>query len=322
MKSNMSLVGFVKEVISIFISGIAFPGFNFQESPGLYPIGKPTKDSPILVTSNYFVTVRRVISSLTKQTLNVWLLIVNTEGVNVWCSAAGGNFTAERILEQIQESQLKEKVSHNNLILPQLSAPGVNHSILKENGWNARFGPIKITDLGNYLDIGQRKTDDSRTIRFPLLERIECSIGHNFFIILILLPFVLLVELLKNPLPFLSPWAQWLVSNLFFLFFYIWGFGFLISILYPFIPFQSGFIKGAILSIIIVPVLSFFLFSTSVLEFILAIGTLFLYSTAISTDFDGFTPLHGMDFFEKDLLLFAITAATIIICMIFIPPIV
>jgi len=315
----MSVNSFLKELISVFITGIAFPGFNFQQKPGLYPIGAPSEKSPILITSNYFITVKRVISSLKNQKIDSWLLVVDTAGVNVWCSAAGGNFTAERILQQIEKVKLREKLSHKNLILPQLSAAGVNHIILKEAGWNARFGPVEIRDLGAYLKNNLEKSNKAKTKSFPFKERLELSIGHNFFISLILLPFVLLVELLRNPLPFLSPWAQWLVANILFLLFYIWMFGFLVAILYPFIPFKSGFLKGLILSIAIIPIVGFLLFSSSSLEFILAFGSLIIYGTAISTDFDGFTPLHGMDFFEKDLILFAGVALLVVVGLIIFP---
>ena len=81
----MSLLSVIKEFLSIAIAGIAFPGFNLNVKPGLYPVGHPDEDSPVLVTSNYFVTQKRVVNSLQRQKIDTWLLIVNTEGVNVWC---------------------------------------------------------------------------------------------------------------------------------------------------------------------------------------------------------------------------------------------
>ncbi len=106
----MSILETIKEGFSIVIAGIAFPGLNLNVKPGLYPIGPTTEDSPVLVTSNYFVTYKRVVSSLERQDIAAWLLVVDTEGVNVWCSAVGGHFTAEKILAQIGDTDLSRQL--------------------------------------------------------------------------------------------------------------------------------------------------------------------------------------------------------------------
>jgi hypothetical protein len=52
---------------------------------GLERIGRPGPTAPVLVTGNFTVTVRRV-----KQTLagrDAWLLVANSNGINVWCAA-------------------------------------------------------------------------------------------------------------------------------------------------------------------------------------------------------------------------------------------
>ncbi len=318
----MGILETIKEGFSIAIAGIAFPGLNLNVKPGIYPIGHPTEESPILVTSNYFVTHKRVDSSLERQNIAAWLLVVDTEGVNVWCSAAGGHFNAEKILAQIDDTDLSETVNHRQLILPQLSAAGVDHLILKKAGWKVKFGPINIDDLGDYLQNDHAKTTRMSQVEFRLKRRIENSISHNVFISLILLPLILGIQILAQPLGFLlQPWAQWLLFNVVFLFVFIWAFGFLVGILYPVIPFNSGFFKGVILSAILVPLCGILFFTSSFLDFILAIGTLLLYGIVISTDFDGFSPFWGTDFILKDYLLLS-GAAVIIVFILIISPII
>ena len=222
----MDILDGVKEIFSIAIAGIAFPGLNLSVKPGLYPIGHPNEESLILVTSNYFVTQKRVVSSLKRQKINAWLLVVNTDGVNVWCSAAGEHFTAEKILALIDESDLSEAVNHRQLILPQLSAAGVDHSVLKNADWEVKFGPIEIDDLGEYIRNNKTKTTKMSRVEFSLLKRVENTISHNVFISLILIPLVLGVAILAQPLGFLlQPWSKWLQVNIIFLLFYIWFFG-------------------------------------------------------------------------------------------------
>ncbi|MFX1505275.1 MAG: hypothetical protein ACFFDC_04080 [Promethearchaeota archaeon] len=316
----MSLLNVIKEFLSIAIAGIAFPGFNLNVKPGLYPVGHPDEDSPVLVTSNYFVTKRRVITSLQRQKIDVWLLIVNTEGVNVWCSSAGRNFTAEKILAQIEESDVLEAVNHQKLILPQLSAAGVDHSILNNSGWEVEFGPIEIDDLGEYIRDDHIKSPKMSKVCFPLQRRIENTFSHNIFISLILIPLVLGVAILAQPLGFLlRPWSEWLQSNVIFLLFYIWFFGSLFGVLYPKIPFNSGFLKGTLLSVFLVPFCVLLFFNSSPLDFTLGFGTLLFYGITIGTDFDGFTPFWGTDFFLKDLILLTGAIILIILGLILIP---
>ena len=55
------------------------------EAPGLYKIGKPDESSPVLVTSNLKMTFDLVRSQL--DSINAWILVLNTYGINVWCAA-------------------------------------------------------------------------------------------------------------------------------------------------------------------------------------------------------------------------------------------
>mgnify|MGYP001053870078 CR=1 FL=1 len=55
----------------------------------------------------------------------VWILVIDTRGINVWCAAGKKTFTAEEIAYQVHNAQLDRLVSHRQLILPQLAAPGV-----------------------------------------------------------------------------------------------------------------------------------------------------------------------------------------------------
>ena len=97
---------------------------------GLYYTGNPGKDSPVLVTSNYRLTFDAVRKELTG--LNVWMLVINTGGINVWCSAGKGSFSAEAVIKEINKSGLSFFAPDGMLILPQLSASGVSINKLKK----------------------------------------------------------------------------------------------------------------------------------------------------------------------------------------------
>ena len=61
---------------------------------GLVRIGRPGRRSPVLLTGNFTLTVRRLRDALRGR--DAWLLVANSKGVNVWCAAGGGHLHLSR----------------------------------------------------------------------------------------------------------------------------------------------------------------------------------------------------------------------------------
>ena len=142
--------------------------------PGLYPIGEPGPQSPVLATGNFGLTVRRIKKALIGR--DAWLLVANSKGINVWCAAGGGHFTHHSIIAGIRASQVQDRVQHRNLILPQLSATGIErHKITEATGWTTKWGPARLEDLADYMDNGGHVREAQRFMRFPLWERLEMA---------------------------------------------------------------------------------------------------------------------------------------------------
>ena len=143
----------------------------FTVEPGLYALGDPTVDSPVLVTANYKLTF-----DLLRRTLlgrNVWILVLDTKGINVWCAAGKGTFGTEEMLDRIQASRLDEVVSHRQLIVPQLGAPGLAaFEIKKHAGFSVIYGPVMMEDLPEFLDNGYQASAKMRIKNFPFKERL------------------------------------------------------------------------------------------------------------------------------------------------------
>jgi CO dehydrogenase/acetyl-CoA synthase delta subunit len=142
---------------------------NYSITPGLYCIGEPDNNAPVLVTANYKLTFDALRRELTGETL--WLLVVDTRGINVWCAAGKKTFSAEEVAFQVKIAKLDQLVSHRQLILPQLAASGVAVRKLKKLcGFSGRFGPIRAAALPAFLRTG--RTDETmRTVTFSLRER-------------------------------------------------------------------------------------------------------------------------------------------------------
>jgi hypothetical protein len=117
-----------------------------------------------LVTANYKLAVDLVRSHLTG--LNVWLLVLDTKGVNVWC-AGKGTFGTEELVRRIASVNLADVVKHRNVIVPQLGATGVAaHEVKRATGFSVRYGPVRASDIPAYLAAGTRATPAMRRVRF------------------------------------------------------------------------------------------------------------------------------------------------------------
>jgi len=143
---------------------------DYKVEPGLYAVGKPGPESPVLVTAGYKLSFDCLRRELTGRDL--WILVLDTKGVNVWCSAGKGTFGTEELVSRIRTSGLPGVVSHRVLILPQLAAPGVAaHEVKRLSGFRVKYGPIRAQDLPVFLDRGLKATPRMRLKTFDLWER-------------------------------------------------------------------------------------------------------------------------------------------------------
>lgn len=143
---------------------------HYTVDPGLYALGAPGDRSPVLVTANYKMSFDRLREALPER--NAWILVLDTNGINVWCAAGKGTFGTDELVRRIEFSQLNRVVSHTELILPQLAGPGVAaHKVKKRSGFKAIYGPIRAADLPAFLDAGLEATPGMRRKTFPVRER-------------------------------------------------------------------------------------------------------------------------------------------------------
>jgi NAD-dependent dihydropyrimidine dehydrogenase PreA subunit len=146
---------------------------------GLVEIGHPDRSSPVLLTSNFRLTVERVKRSL--RGVDAYLLVANGRGVNVWCAATGGLLTTHDVVTVIKTSGIEDRVDHRQLICPQLAATGLEaDGIHERTGWRVVWGPVEAASIRAFLDRGLRSDAAMRTVRFPWPRRIEMGIAWAF----------------------------------------------------------------------------------------------------------------------------------------------
>jgi acetyl-CoA decarbonylase/synthase complex subunit gamma len=143
---------------------------NFIVPAGLYALGSPSPDDPVVVTCNYRMTYDIVRNALKGRA--IWLLVLETHGVNVWCAAGKGTFGTGELVQRITASGLASVVNHRRLLLPMLGAPGVAaHEVTKQTGFSVNYAAIRAADLPEFLDNGMVSTPAMRELTFTLYER-------------------------------------------------------------------------------------------------------------------------------------------------------
>ena len=93
----------------------------YRVEPGLYAVGRPDPQSPVLVSANYKLSFDRLRRQLGGW--DAWILVLDTKGVNVWCAAGKGTFGTDELVGRVESCRLAEVVAHRRLIVPQLARP-------------------------------------------------------------------------------------------------------------------------------------------------------------------------------------------------------
>jgi len=127
------------------------PQRPIQVEPGIYPIGKATPSSPVLITTNFSLTYFTVRSDIEASRTPAHLLIAECDGMSVLTAWAAGKFTAESIAKILGDSGgIEGQVEHRTLILPGMVAR-LSGKIEELSRWRVLVGPQESSALPSYL---------------------------------------------------------------------------------------------------------------------------------------------------------------------------
>jgi len=118
--------------------------------PGLKVFGAPDENSPVMFTTNFALTYYTVASDIESAKANVYLLVVDTEGIAVDSAVAGRKLTAEKVAEALKNSGVENKVNHKKLIIPGKAAR-LSGEIEELSGWQVLVGPRDSSDIPKLL---------------------------------------------------------------------------------------------------------------------------------------------------------------------------
>ncbi len=295
--------------------------------PGLYAVGDPDANSDIIVTANYkysFDIVRRDLKGF-----NLWVLVLDTKGINVWCAAGKGTFGTEELISRLKTAKLELILNHKRIIVPQLGAPGVSgFTVTRKTGFRVVFGPVYSKNIGEFIRGGYKSTPDMRIVKFPLRDRLVLTPmeinpamkKYPLFALIVLLLFglhpegIIFADALKGALPFLFLGFLSVLSGTF-----------LTPVMLPFIPFRSFAVKGWIAGMISV---LFAAKSMGVQDGTPPLLTLtsYLFFPALSSywalQFTGSTPFTSMSGVKREMKIaipvyVAVLVITALLCIVF-----
>jgi acetyl-CoA decarbonylase/synthase complex subunit gamma len=122
---------------------------------GIYEIGGPKENSPVLITTNFSLTYFLVSGYLESSRIPSWLLVKDTEGLSVMTAWAAGKFSADIIAPFVKKCGIMDKVKHQKLIIPGYAA--VESGGLEEelDGWEILVGPREGAHIPAYVKAWQ-----------------------------------------------------------------------------------------------------------------------------------------------------------------------
>jgi hypothetical protein len=201
--------------------------------PGLYALGDPSVDAPVFVTANYTLSFDALRSALAG--IDAYILVLDTQGINVWCAAGKGTFGTDELVSRIESTRLQDVVRPRVLILPQLGAPGVAaHEVKRRSGFKVEYGPVRAADLPEYLET-RRATPEMRRVRFGLRDRLVLIPVELVHVLLPALAGAAAVFLVGGPWAAMAVFAAILAGVVLF------------PILLPWLPTREFSTKGLIL---------------------------------------------------------------------------
>jgi hypothetical protein len=293
------------DLFSTFYVRCGINRHRYTVAPGLYGIGEPDKTSDVLVTANFKLTFDHLRKELSH--VNAWILVLDTNGVNVWCAAGKGTFSTRELVNRIKTASLDKIVNHKRVIVPQLGATGVSaRDVKKQSGFRVVYGPIRANDIPTFLQNGRTADPQMRQVTFSLYERFILTPVEIQMVLKPSLITVLVLFIISGFGPgifsFSGAWERGVVSVYALAAGIISG-AVVTPVLLPFIPSRAfalkGIISGSIVALLILGILA------DAINGIAGGLALFLFSVTVSSylamNFTGATPFTSPSGVEREM---------------------
>jgi len=118
---------------------------------GIYEIGKPDKNSPVLITSNFSLTYFIVSGEISTSKVDSYLLVKDTEGLSVVTAWAAGKLNADSMAAFVKKCGIGDMVSRHRLVIPGYVAAESGELDEQLPDWEILIGPKEGSGIPSYL---------------------------------------------------------------------------------------------------------------------------------------------------------------------------
>ncbi len=127
------------------------PQKPIQVDAKVYPIGEPTPESPVFVTTNFSLTYFMVSGEIENSGISAHLVVAEAEGQSVLTSWAAGKFGGETIAKFIKDIKLEEQVKTRKIVIPGLVAQISGDLEEHLPGWEVIVGCQEASDIPSFV---------------------------------------------------------------------------------------------------------------------------------------------------------------------------
>lgn len=118
---------------------------------GIFEIGSPDENSPVLVTTNFALTYFIVSGEVEASKVPTWLLIKDAEGLSVLTAWAAGKFGGDDVGMFVKKCGIMDKVKHTEIIIPGYAAAIAGDVEEELSGWTVTVGPREAAHIAGFL---------------------------------------------------------------------------------------------------------------------------------------------------------------------------
>ena len=126
------------------------PQKPLQVESKVYEIGQVSDKSPVLITTNFSLTYYTVEAEVEASRVPSYIISSFAEGLSVLTAWAAEKFTAETIAKTLTECGIKDKIAHQEIIIPGYVAV-LSGKLEEESGWKVRVGPKEASNIPSFL---------------------------------------------------------------------------------------------------------------------------------------------------------------------------